>query len=131
LIELAEALLMDLLTKINWLIPATVSSYSMLKRFILVKYFAFIYLIVIALCIICRQTETGVTKLKLQRLSSTAKSVKDTQKLHNIVAICPDVIEWRMYGDATSKWTVFSEFLFFIIEKYVPFCLNKNMYKHW
>jgi hypothetical protein len=35
-----------------------------------------------------------------------------------------------MYGDAASKWTVFFWFLFFKVEKYVPFCVNKNMHKH-
>ena len=53
------------------------------------------------------QTDIDAAKLKLQQLFATTKSVIDTQKLHNVVAIRPDVIECRMYGDATSKWTVF------------------------
>jgi hypothetical protein len=53
------------------------------------------------------QTEIDAAKLKLQQLFAKTKSVKDTQKLHNVIAIRPDVIECRMYGDATSKWTVF------------------------
>jgi hypothetical protein len=53
------------------------------------------------------QTDIDAAKLKLQQLFATTKSVKDTQKLHNVVAIRPDVIECRMYGDASSKWTVF------------------------
>ena len=30
-----------------------------------------------------------------------------SQKLHNVVPIRPDIIECRMYGDTTSKWTIF------------------------
>ncbi|CAF4086687.1 unnamed protein product [Adineta steineri] len=53
------------------------------------------------------QTDIDASKLKLQQVFATTKSVKDTQKLHTVIAIRPDVIECRMYGDATSKWTVF------------------------
>jgi hypothetical protein len=53
------------------------------------------------------QTDIDAAKLKLKQLVATTKSVKNTQKLHNVVAIRPDVIECRMYGDAASKWTVF------------------------
>ena len=53
------------------------------------------------------QTNIDAAKLKFQQLFATTKSVKDTQKLYNVVAIRPDVIECRMYGNETSKWTVF------------------------
>jgi hypothetical protein len=53
------------------------------------------------------QTDIDTAKLKLQQLFARTKSVKDTQKLHSVIAIRADVIECRMYGDATSKWTVF------------------------
>jgi hypothetical protein len=53
------------------------------------------------------ETDIDAAKLKLQQLFATTKSVKDTQKLHSVIAIRPDVIECRMYGDATSKWSVF------------------------
>ncbi|CAF1461359.1 unnamed protein product [Rotaria sp. Silwood1] len=52
------------------------------------------------------QTEIDASKQKLQPLFATTKSVKNTQKLHNVVPIRLDVIECRMYGDAKSKWTV-------------------------
>ncbi|CAF3317809.1 unnamed protein product [Rotaria sp. Silwood2] len=53
------------------------------------------------------QTEIDASKQKLQPLFATTKSVKNTQKLHNVVPIRLDVIECRMYGDAKSKWTAF------------------------
>ena len=58
------------------------------------------------------QTDIDAAKLELQQIFARTKSVKNTQKLHNVVAIRPDVIECRMYGDATSKWTGF--FLIFL-----------------
>jgi hypothetical protein len=53
------------------------------------------------------QGEIDAAKSKLQSLFAKTKSVKDTQRLHNVIAIREDVIECRMYCDATSKWTVF------------------------
>ncbi|CAF5100005.1 unnamed protein product, partial [Rotaria magnacalcarata] len=53
------------------------------------------------------QTEIDVAKLRLEQLFMATKSVKDTQKLHSVIAIRSDVIECRIYGDSTSKWTVF------------------------
>ena len=58
------------------------------------------------------ETEIDALKQKLEPLFITTKSVKNTQKLHNVVPIGLDIIECRMYGDAKSKWTAFFLFIF-------------------
>ncbi|CAF3468928.1 unnamed protein product [Rotaria socialis] len=76
------------------------------------------------------QTEIDVAKLRLEQIFMATKSVKDTQKLHSVIAIRSDVIECRIYGDSTSKWAVFSDFYLLKAKKCTVFLSDKNMYKH-
>ena len=52
------------------------------------------------------QTEIEATTSRLQPIFDKTKPVKDTQKLHTVVAIRHDVIECRVYADSESNWTV-------------------------
>ncbi|CAF3384637.1 unnamed protein product [Rotaria socialis] len=72
------------------------------------------------------QTEIDVAKLKLEQLFMATKSVKDTQKLHSVIAIRSDVIECRIYGDSTSKWAIFFRFLFIKSKKMYRFFVRQE-----
>jgi hypothetical protein len=53
------------------------------------------------------QSDIEAATSRLRHVFDNTKAVKDTQKLHTVVAVRPDVIECRAYTEAKSKWTVF------------------------
>ena len=70
------------------------------------------------------ENETDGSKLKFQQLFVKTKSVKNTQKSHDVVPIHLDVIKCRMSTGAKSKWTVF---FLFIFQSELLFCLYQKL----
>ncbi|CAF1442485.1 unnamed protein product, partial [Didymodactylos carnosus] len=58
--------------------------------------------------ILCEMAQGAIdaSEQKLKQLFDGTKAVRNTQKLHNVIAVRQDVIEYRSFGGSTSSWTV-------------------------